>query len=303
MEAVAQALGTVSVDRIREDVLALQGIRHPVTAPDALLRAEEHVRGSLARAGYDLGEHRFTDSGREYKNVIATRPGNRYPERRVLLLAHFDTVASSPGADDNASGVAVLLEAARILAPLRFEKTLQLVGVNLEECAEEGEIRSATRGSRALAATAREERWEIEAVLVLESVGFAGDDVVQVAPAGVPFPVPERGDFLAVVGNENSGGLVQGFAGGIAQYRIPLPILPLVVPGNGEILPDSRRSDHAPFWDLGFKSVMLTDTSNFRSPHYHSPSDTIGTLNLAFAAEVCRASAALLAELASPLQP
>jgi Zn-dependent M28 family amino/carboxypeptidase len=301
MEAVSRALATISVDRIREHVLALQGIRHPVAAPEALQRAEAYVRSSLARAGYELSEHRFTDSGREFNNVIATRPGSRSPERRVIALAHFDTVAASPGADDNASGVAVLLEMARVLSPFCFEKTLQFVGANLEECALEGEIRTATRGSHALAETAREERWDVEGVLVLESVGFAGEAVAQTAPSGVPFPVPERGDFLAVIGNENSAPLVQGFAGGIARHRISLPILPLVVPGNGELLPDTRRSDHAPFWDLGFKALMLTDTTNFRSPHYHNPSDTIDTLNIPFVAEVCRASAALLAELASPL--
>jgi Zn-dependent M28 family amino/carboxypeptidase len=301
MEPVAQALGTISVDRIREHVLALEGIRHPVTAPEALQRAEAYVRSSLARAGYDLSEHRFTDSGKEYNNVIATRPGSRHPERRVIALAHFDTVAASPGADDNASGVAVLLEIARVLSPLRFEKTLQFVGANLEECALEGEIRTATRGSLALAETAREERWEVEGMLVLESVGFAGEDVVQTAPSGIPFPVPERGNFIAVIGNENSAPLVQLFAQGIARRQIPLPVLPLVVPGNGELLPDTRRSDHAPFWDRGFKALMLTDTTNFRNPHYHSPSDTSATLNLPFAAEVCRASAALLAELALPL--
>jgi hypothetical protein len=63
--------------------------------------------------------------------------------------------------------------------------------------------------------------------------------------------------------------------------------MPLIVPGNGEILPDTRRSDRAPFWDAGYKAIMLTDTANFRTPHYHQPSDTLETLNLDFAANVC----------------
>jgi hypothetical protein len=77
-----------------------------------------------------------------------------------------------------------------------------------------------------------------------------------------------------------------------------LPYFPLVVPGNGEILPDTRRSDHAPFWDLGYKAIMVTDTANFRTPHYHQTSDTLDTLNLDFAVNVCRATAGLIMELA-----
>jgi hypothetical protein len=72
----------------------------------------------------------------------------------------------------------------------------------------------------------------------------------------------------------------------------------LTVPGNGESLPDSRRSDHAPFWDEGYRAIMLTDTTNFRNPHYHGPTDTLATLNLDFAAKVCQATAGLVVELA-----
>jgi len=101
-----------------------------------------------------------------------------------------------------------------------------------------------------------------------------------------------------VVGNQHSANLVQGFIKSIEQNEIALPYFPFVVPGNGEILPDTRRSDHAPFWDLGYKATIVTDTANFRMPYYHQVSDTLETINLEFAANVCRATAGLLINLA-----
>jgi hypothetical protein len=297
-DIVRQALAGVCVDRIRRHIRALEGVRHPVAAPEELERAADYIGNSLRSLGLEMTEHRFTEDGREFRNVIATRRGTRYPEQRVVVLAHYDTVADSPGADDNASGVAVLLELATILSPFHFERSVQFIGVNLEENAREGEHWSGTRGSRALAEHARENGWAIEGVVVLESVAYAGNAVVQTAPAGIPVKVPEVGNFIAVVGNEDSIELVKCFARAVERYRLPLPYLSLAVPGTGEALPDTRRSDHAPFWDNGYKAIMVTDTTNFRSPHYHQPSDTLDTLNLAFAADVCRATGGLVAEVA-----
>ena len=87
------------------------------------------------------------------------------------------------------------------------------------------------------------------------------------------------------------------FARAVETYRGDLPHVLLEVPGNGERLPDSRRSDHASFWDEGFRAVMVTDTTNFRSPHYHQLTDTLSTLNLEFAAKVCCATAGAVLEI------
>jgi len=287
----------VSIDRIRSHIKALEGPRHPVTAPEALERAADYIAACLGCLGYDMSEHRFNDDGREFRNIIATLPGLLHPEQRVVVLAHYDTVADTPGADDNASGVALLLELAEILKPYQFERTIHLVGVNLEENRNEGYPESGTRGSRALAEHVRGLDWEIEGVLVLESVAYASDTALQSFPAGLPVKVPEKANFIAVVGNEKSVDLVRGFVDSIEKYRVDLPHVVMEVPGNGEAIPDSRRSDHAPFWDQGYKAVMITDTTNFRSQHYHGASDTLETLDLDFAVKVCRATAGLLLEL------
>jgi hypothetical protein len=300
---IREALERVSADHIRNHISALEGPRHPVAAPLALERAADYIWNSLQSLGCEMMVHRFRDSGNEFRNIIATRPGLRRPEERIIVLAHFDTVATSPGADDNASGVAVMLELARVLSPLSFERSIHFIGVNLEENGGDDERVMGRRGSRALAAYARENGWEIEGALVLESVAYAGDSVVQTAPAGIPAKVPEIGDFIAVVGNGESLGMVQGFAAAIDRYGLPLPFQPLVVPGAGEALPDSRRSDHASFWDEGFRAIMITDTTNFRSPHYHRPSDTLETLDIPFAAQVCKATGGLVAEIARCCSP
>jgi hypothetical protein len=288
----------VSIDRIRNHIRALEGVRHPVTAPEALEHAADYIAESLRSLGYEMDEHSFPDNGRLFRNIIATRRGLHSPHERVVVLAHYDTVAGSPGADDNASGVAVLLEIALVLASFRFKRTVHFIGVSLEENENNGDPCSGTRGSRALAAYARENDWNLEGVIVLESIAYAGESVVQTVPQGIAIPVPKAGNFVAVVGNEQSKELIDSFERAVRRYRADLPHVVLAVPGNGEMLPDSRRSDHAPFWDEGFRAVMLTDTTNFRNPHYHRPTDTLATLNPEFAAKVCCATAGVILEMA-----
>jgi Zn-dependent M28 family amino/carboxypeptidase len=288
----------ITVDRIRRHIHALEGVRHPLVSPEALERAADYITACFGTLEYEITQHHFPDNNRLFRNVIATRRGLGRLDERIAVLAHYDTVAGSPGADDNASGVAVLLEMATMLAQLRFERTIHFICVSLEENALAGDHGSGTRGSRALAAYARENGWNIAGVVVLESVAYAGDSAVQTIPPGVPVPVPETGDFIALVGNERSKDLVEGFSRAIERQRIDLPHIALTVPGNGEALPDTRRSDHAPFWDEGYSAVMVTDTTNFRNPHYHRPSDTLETLNLEFAAKVCSATAGFIVDMA-----
>ena len=298
---VRGALDQVSVDRIREHIRLLAGVRHPVVSPDALERAADYISASFQFLGYKVEPHSFCEGNREFRNIIATRSDKNHSENRVLVIAHYDTISSSPGADDNASGVAVLLELARIMRPLQFERTVQFIAVNLEENEKVGD--PGFLGSRALAARAKEEGWKIEGVVVLESVAYAGEAVVQKSPEKMPAEFPKVGNFMAVVGNDLSAELVEAFGQVIQRYQIPLPIQFLIVPGTGELFPDTRRSDHSPFWDRGFKAVMVTDTCNFRNPNYHQPTDTLETLNVEFAAEVCRAVGGVVADLGAIFSP
>jgi Zn-dependent M28 family amino/carboxypeptidase len=288
------AVGAVSAERIGDHIAALEGVRHPSADPQALERAARYIEGHLAGLGYELEARRFRfkGDGHLYRNIIATPPGAGAGNERVLVLAHYDTVAESPGADDNASGVAVLLELATVLRPVRFRHTLQLAAINLEEPPPR------PAGSLALARTARREGWSIAAVVNLESVGYGGSDVAQQTPEGLPIRLPATGDFIGIVANRRSAALAERIAEAARNPRVALPQVTLVVPGNGEAVMHTRRGDHASFWDNGFSAVMLTDTANFRNPHYHRPSDSLATLNLGFAAGVCRVVATAVGDVA-----
>lgn len=298
MDVFDQVLEYISAPRIRKHIQILEGPRHPKAAPAALEKAADYLWSTLESLGYEMSEHLFYEDGSRYRNIIAKHQGTVSPEEKVLIVAHYDTVAETPGADDNASGVALLLELATVLRRCHFERSVLFVGVSLEENASEHDAGSGTRGSQALASFARENNWQLVGTVVLESVAYAGDSVTQTAPVGIPFKVSEVGNFIAVVGNEDSIGLVLGFAQVVDLHQIPLPYLIMAAPENGQSIPDTRRSDHAPFWDNGFKAIMVTDTTNFRNPHYHQPTDTLETLNLPFAVEVCRATGGLVLDVA-----
>ncbi len=135
--------------------------------------------------------------------------------------------------------------------------------------------------------------------IILECVGFSRSEAgTQQAPPGVPIAVPTQGDFLAVVGNEVSRSLVTQLGQEAEQYAAQLKTLSLVVPGRGEAVPHTRRSDYASFWDAGYPAVMLTDTANFRNPHYHRETDTVDTLNLEFLSNVAATVTATAIQIA-----
>jgi aminopeptidase YwaD len=137
-------------------------------------------------------------------------------------------------------------------------------------------------GSLAYAAHLKASGEKVKGAIVLECVGFTNfTSGSQQKPPGIPIAVPSRGDFLAIVGNTASAELVV-VCEQAAKRVHNLKTVSFMVPAQGEHLPDTRRSDHAAFWHYGYPSVMLTDTANFRNPHYHQPTDTIETLDFTF---------------------
>ena len=197
----------------------------------------------------------------------------------IIVGAHYDTVVESPGADDNASALAVLLEVAYQLRRSPLERPVWLVAFCLEE--------QGLLGSTAFAARLKKAKRSIGGAIILECVGFASrTEGSQQTPPGIPIAVPGKGDFLAVIGNEASRELIAAIEQSAAGSVPRLKTLGLAVPGRGELLPDTRRSDHAAFWDAGFPAVMLTDTANYRNPHYHRRSDTVDTLDIPFLEKV-----------------
>jgi len=281
----------LSESRIRTDLEVLVGPRDPYTNMRALNAAADYVVSELRKAGLAVADETFQAEGEIFRNIVGTHVGTVAPQEQVLVVAHYDTKPGTPGADDNASAVAAMLEIARLLARGRFERTLQFVGFTLEEYG--------YQGSRRFARQARREGREIVGVLDLEMVGFTSPR--QRLPHGVRGR--RTGDFIGVVGNKRSRTLLEAFVTSARRAVPALPVETLVVAWNGYLLPIVRLSDHAPFWDVGFPAVMITDTAFLRNPHYHQPSDTLDTLDLPFLTQVTTATTAAAADLARPVTP
>jgi len=267
--------------RINRHLKALVGERHPGTSPRALQKAAHYLSTQFAKLGCFTGDHLVSAWGKTYRNVVAIRDpdgqGKVLPP--LLVGAHYDTMPRSPGADDNASGLVVMLEVAFGLRAQPLVRPVWLVAFCLEE---QGRL-----GSQAFASRLKAERHKLAGAIILECVGFARSEAgTQQIPPGVHITIPTQGDFLAIVGNEASQRLMVQLEQEARQRAARPKTLSLVVPGRGEVMPHTRRSDHASFWDAGYPAVMLTDTANFRNPHYHRETDTADTLNLEFLSDV-----------------
>ena len=285
-------------ERLRRHVAALEGVRHPTATPERHRAARDHVAAGLAALGLEVELAPFSFRGNTYHNVVAVLPGRDARRPRLLVGAHFDSTADTPGADDNASGVATLLECARLMATRLPEGGVEFVGFDLEELQTiTGRYRV---GSHALARERRSRREPIAGVLVLEMVGYRDSTSgAQVVPPFLGIDVPRTGDFLAAVGDTRSTHLLDEFVAGARTSAPELPLVPYRTRLRGWLLPLTRLSDNASFWDQGYPALMLTDTAFLRNPHYHRSTDTSATLDFAFMAQVTEATAGAIARLAN----
>ena len=282
--------------RLEAHVRALEGERHPRSSPRALRAAQDYLADSLSSLGLAVERRPFPFRGRAFENVVATAPGRRTDRPRVAVAAHFDTVQGTLGADDNASGVAALLEAARLLAADDLASAVEFIGFNLEE----SQGLAGRVGSRAFVAEARRQGLAYAAALVLEMVGYTDPAPgSQRRPAALFWKrMPRRGTFLAATGDSGSRRLLRAFAA-VARAEVPdLEVVTFRSPSGGWLVPETRLSDNASFWDEGYPALMLTDTAFFRNPHYHLPSDRADTLDYRFLAEVTQATVACVRALA-----
>ena len=268
----------VQAESLRQKLQLIVGERSPFSGQRRLAVVENYIEKELASFGLSLESDYFSYRGRSFRNIVGSL-GPQSGAGLVILGAHFDSVEGTPGADDNASGVAVLLEAARLLSQARLRSQVLFCAFNLEELN--------MVGSAHLAKKLKAAGTKIRAMVSLEMIGYTDHRPgSQRYPFGLKWFYPDRGDFIGVIGNWNSGSLLRGFTRQMRQVK-GLAVETLSVPGNGAFIPEVRLSDHAPFWDLGYPALMVTDTSFFRNPHYHSSTDTLETLDLDFIAKVC----------------
>lgn len=256
----------------------LEGERHPYFSPDRHEAAQRYVLDHWRALGFSCALDEFSYMGQRFVNLVA-RPQPHAPGPRLILGAHVDTVPGTPGADDNASGIAVLLEASRLAAAHPGPLSVEFVAFTLEEL---GMI-----GSTHYAEGLRRSRAPVLGMLSLEMVGFTETRGLQRYPPFLRKHFPAQGTYLGLAANGRSRRLLDQVTAAMRTVE-RLPVETLVLPGSGRWFPESRLSDHAPFWDRGFPALLVTDTAFFRNPHYHQPSDTVDTLDLAFLEQVCR---------------
>jgi len=265
---------TPAIDRqaLLTHLKRLEGARHPYTSRAPLEAAQAYILSQWRAWGLSVIVDEFSYLGERFANLIA-RPSQAPDGPRLILGAHVDTVPGSPGADDNASGVAALLELSRVIMRSSWKIPVEFVVFTLEEL---GLV-----GSAHYAAQLRRARTPLAGMLSLEMIGFTETAGLQRYPPWLRHRFPATGTYLGVGANRASQPLLTRVARALRTIE-GLPVETLVVPGNGWVFPPIRLSDHAPFWDRGYPALLITDTAFFRNPHYHQPSDTVETLDLAF---------------------
>ncbi|QHC52089.1 M20/M25/M40 family metallo-hydrolase [Billgrantia tianxiuensis] len=286
--------GKVLSERLHRHVRTLSetiGERH-YWRPEALQAAEDYIEQAFQAAGLRPQRQAVPTGSRVFHNIEVILPGGQLAEEVFVVGAHYDTVRGTPGADDNASGVAVLIELARLLQQAELDRTLHLVAFVNEEMPFFG---SAAMGSLQYARQARAEGMHVVGMISLEMLGYFSDEPGSQA---YPFPLdrfyPDQGDFVAFVSNLESRRLVHQVIEAF-RHHAEVPSEGLVAP---PLLGDIRRSDHWAFWEMGFPAMMLTDTANFRNPYYHGPDDTHDRLDYATMARLTKGLAAALESLA-----
>jgi hypothetical protein len=263
---------------------------------ERLIMAADYIRTTLAGAGYEVRRQPYEVAGKICENLEAEVLGSRRPGDIIVIGAHYDSVQGSPGANDNASGVAAILALARAFAKTTPTQTLQFVLFANEE---PPFFQTEHMGSRVYAKRSRERGEKIVLMLSLETIGYYSDEP---GSQHLLFPLnliyPSTGNFIAFVSNVENGFLVRQLVGSFrqrAQFPSEGGALWGLTPGVG-------WSDHWAFWEEGFPAVMVTDTAPFRYPAYHSHNDRPELVQYERMARVVSGLQAVILEIANALR-
>jgi Zn-dependent M28 family amino/carboxypeptidase len=242
-------------------------------SPKALKETGDYIERQFKSYGLKTSRHTYTYQGQKYVNVEAVLPGSDRDGEIVLVGAHYDSAPGCPAANDNGSGVAAMLEIAKMLAGSSPSRTIRFVGFTNEE---PPFFKSEGMGSFQYAKRCHDQGEQIVAMLSLETIGYYSNEPgSQRYPAPLDAIYPDTGNFVAFIGNTKSRSLVwrvRRLFGKSVDFPFEAVALPESIPGVG-------NSDHASFWQFGYPAVMVTDTAMFRYPHYHEASDTYDKLN------------------------
>lgn len=279
----------VTPDELLRHLQALAFNRDPFLSSSHYFFARTYIAQELKRYGTVETQVSPSPYG-ALENIILSLPC-RFPQKQSIIIgAHYDTVPGSPGADDNASGVAVLLSLAKALSDRPLNRPVRLIAFDLEEYG--------LLGSQAYVDTLNTTGEKVRMMISLEMLGYRSHQPhSQAYPPLIGRFYPDVGNFIALIGNLPSIPTMGRISRIIQASGAPCEWLP--VPLKGMPLPTTRRSDHAPFWDYGCPALMITDTADLRNPHYHQPTDTIETLDLDFMSRIASGLVEAIATLAA----
>jgi hypothetical protein len=275
IEAIADMVASVSVENLRSYIRDLQNFQTRRVSTSSCEAAGSYLYDFFTSQGLAAEYDPFTipSSATSTRNVVATIPGKTIPERIILIGAHYDSTSNqaftlAPGADDNASGTAAVMEIARLMREQPFDASVRFVCFSGEELG--------LYGSRHYAQSAVQADEQIEAMINLDMIGYT----------------TKPSEDLEIITNAGSSWLADLFLEASGSYT-GLPVLKLV-------LPSAVFSDHSPFWDQGYSAIMGIESEPVVNPYYHKTTDTLDTLNLEFTASATKAVLATAAVLAHP---
>jgi Zn-dependent M28 family amino/carboxypeptidase len=249
-----------------------------------LNRTADFIEDKLSSFGYRVAREEFSYGEGTYYNIISDIKGKEENEDGMLLVgAHYDTVVGTPGADDNASGIAGLLELARLSAQSPPRRAMRFAAFCLEE---PPAFMTSRMGSYVHARRCREKEDRIFGMISLEMLGYYSDyKGSQLYPSSIfRLFYPDRGNFIAFVGNISSKPFTKNMRDAFRAHSS----LPVETLHGISLVPGVDFSDHRSFWKFGFPAFMITDTAFYRNPNYHGPGDTAETLDYEKMAELIR---------------
>ena len=281
--------------QLRQDVQVLAeqiGPRSLLDRPDSLAQTAQYIQHRLETLGYQVTRQAYSAWGHQVANLAAQRPGHNRADQILLIGAHYDTVAGSPGADDNATGVAALLALAERFAQARPSRTVRLVAFANEE---PPFFQTQAMGSFVYAQECRRQGEHITAMFSLESLGYyCLKPGTQQYPIPFGWMAPNVGNFIAFIGNQRSELLVR-YVTALFEQAEQFPTGGAALP---EWVPGVAFSDHWAFWQQRYPALMVTDTAMYRNPFYHTADDKPDVIDWDRLARVVRGLCAMLHTLA-----
>ncbi|MBF0465584.1 MAG: M28 family peptidase [Nitrospirae bacterium] len=263
----------------------------PYSNLNALNKTSDYISASLKSYGYDVSYQPYKYKGNNYKNIYTEIKGNKTPEISIVIGAHYDTVSTTPGADDNSSGVAGLLEIARLLENSTFDKTIRFVAFTLEE---PPAFMTKNMGSYVYAKSLKENNENVELMICLEMIGYFSKKQKYPLPV-LKWFYPHEGDFILLAGDTNSQHSISKVKNGFRKGTV-MPVESITAP---RFIPGIDFSDHRSFWKFGYNAIMVTDTAFYRNPNYHRSTDTPETLDYDSITEVVLGLKSAICEIAN----